>query len=77
MNVEHIKTDKRGMTKLLVSFPITQRQGLAELSVRIGMSQQNLIRSAVARLLEDNKPEPEPRSEPEPTARTRRKRSAR
>ena len=65
MNVEHIKTNERGMTKLLVSFPITQRRGLAELSIRLGMSQQNLIRSAVARLLEDNRRAPEPPAEPE------------
>ena len=72
MSIEHIKTDERGMTKLLVTFPITQREGLAELSQRLGMRQQNLIRSAVARLLEENKPEPEPQAVPEPKKRGRR-----
>jgi hypothetical protein len=70
MSVQHIKTDERGMTRLLVSLPITQREGLAELSRRLGMSQQGLIRSAVARLLVDNQPEPE--SEPEPESKARR-----
>ena len=28
MSVEHIKTNERGMTRLLVTFPITQRGGL-------------------------------------------------
>ena len=77
MTVEHIKTNERGMTRLLVTFPITQREGLAELSRRLGTSQQNLIRAAVARLLEDNKPESDPQSEPEPKARRGRKRGAR
>ena len=77
MSIEHIRTNERGMTRLLVSFPITQREGLAELSQRLGMSQQNLIRAAVARLLEDNKPEPTPQPEPEPKARRGRKRGAR
>ena len=77
MSVEHIKTNERGMTRLLVTFPITQREGLAELSQRLGLSQQNLIRSAVARLLEDNKPESDPQPEPEPKARRGRKRGAR
>lgn len=66
MPLEHIKQDARGMTKLLVSLPISQREGLAELSGRLGISQQNLIRSAVARLLEDHRPRPEASSEPEP-----------
>ena len=77
MRVEHIKTNERGMTRLLVTFPITQREGLAELSRRLGTSQQNLIRAAVARLLEDNKPESDPQPEPEPKARRGRKRGAR
>ena len=77
MSVEHIKTNERGMTRLLVAFPITQREGLAELSRRLGTSQQNLIRAAVARLLEDNKPELTPQPEPEPKARRGRKRGAR
>ena len=77
MSVEHIKTNERGMTRLLVTFPITQREGLAELSRRLGTSQQNLIRAAVARLLEDNKPESHPQPEPEPKARRGRKRGAR
>jgi len=79
MSVEHIKTNERGMTRLLVNFPITQREGLAELSRRLGTSQQNLIRAAVARLLEDNKPEPTLQTEPgpEPKARRGRKRGAR
>ena len=79
MSVEHIKTNERGMTRLLVTFPITQREGLAELSRRLGTSQQNLIRAAVARLLEDNKPDPTPQPEPvpEPKARRGRKRGAR
>ena len=79
MSVEHIKTNERGMTRLLVTFPITQREGLAELSRWLGTSQQNLIRSAVARLLEDNKPESDPQPEPEsePKARRGRKRGAR
>ena len=72
MSIEHIRTNERGMTRLLVSFPITQREGLAELYQRLGMSQQNLIRSAVARLLEDNRPEPKPQVEPEPKKRGRR-----
>ena len=72
MSIEHLKTNERGMTRLLVSFPITQREGLAKLSQRLGMSQQNLIRSAVARLLEDNRPEPEPEADPEPKKRGRR-----
>ncbi len=77
MTVEHIKTNERGMTRLLVTFPITQREGLAELSRRLGTSQQNLIRAAVARLLEHNKPESDPQPEPEPKARRGRKRGAR
>ena len=77
MGVEHIKTNERGMTRLLVNFPITQREGLAELSRRLGTSQQNLIRAAVARLLEDNKPASDPQPEPEPKARRGRKRGAR
>ena len=77
MSVEHIKTNERGMTRLLVTFPITQREGLAELSQRLGLSQQNLIRSAVARLLVDNKPESDPQPEPEPKARRGRRRGAR
>ena len=77
MSVEHIKTNERGMTRLLVTFPITQREGLAELSRRLGTSQQNLIRAAVARLLEDNKPESDPQPELEPKARGGRKRGAR
>jgi hypothetical protein len=77
MSVEHIKTNERGMTRLLVTIPITQREGLAELSRRLGTSQQNLIRAAVARLLEDNKPESDPQPEPEPKARRGRKRGAR
>ena len=77
MSVEHIKTNERGMTRLLVTFPITQREGLAELSRRLGTSQQNLIRAAVARLLEDNKPESDPQPEPEPKARRGRKRGER
>jgi hypothetical protein len=72
MSVEHIKTNERGMTKLLVGFPITQREGLADLSKRIGMSQQNLIRSAVARLLEDNRQESEHQEKREPKKRGRR-----
>ena len=72
MSIEHIRTNERGMTRLLVSFPITQREGLAELSQRLGMSQQNLIRSAVTRLLEEHKPEPEPQAEPEAKKRGRR-----
>ena len=77
MGVEHIKTNERGMTRLLVNFPITQREGLAALSRRLGTSQQNLIRAAVARLLEDNKPESDLQPEPEPKARRGRKRGAR
>jgi hypothetical protein len=72
MSLEHIKTDAHGMTRLLVKFPVTQREGLADLSKRIGRSQQNLIRAAVARLLEDNRREPEPQAEPQPKKRGRR-----
>jgi hypothetical protein len=74
MNVDHIKTNKNGMTKLVVSLPITQRQGLADLSGRLRTSQQTLIRSAVARLLEDNKPKSEPQSKPQPRTKRGRKR---
>ncbi len=53
-----IKTNSRGMTKLLVTFSIDSRHGLADLSQRTGQSQQELIRTAVAQLLEANS-EPE------------------
>ena len=74
------KTRSHGFDRigcLLVTFPITQREGLAELSRRLGTSQQNLIRAAVARLLEDNKPESDPQPEPELKARRGRKRGTR
>ncbi|MFO0892828.1 MAG: hypothetical protein U0790_27265 [Isosphaeraceae bacterium] len=77
MTLDHLKQNGRGMTKLVVSFPVTQREGLAELSVRLGLSQQNLIRSAVARLLEDHRPRTEAASEPEPRRRRGRPRKNR
>ena len=58
MSVEHIKTNERGMTRLLVTFPITQREGLAELSRRLGTSQQNLIRPETSVMRGDLGPYP-------------------
>jgi hypothetical protein len=53
-----IKQNKNGQTKLLVTIPYSQRVGLNRVSKTLGLSQQSLIRSAIAALLEQHK-EPE------------------
>jgi hypothetical protein len=55
MSVDHLKTNSRMMTRLLVRFSVSQREGLAVLSRRLNLSQQALIRSSVAKMLEDNR----------------------
>jgi hypothetical protein len=49
-----IKQSKSGQTKLLVTFPYSLRVGLNQVSAKLGLSQQSLIRSAVAQLLYEN-----------------------
>jgi hypothetical protein len=46
-----IKQSKTGQTRLLVTFPYSVRVGLTQVSKKTGLSQQSLIRSAVAALL--------------------------
>ena len=45
---EHLKITKNGNTKLLVTFTIGQRQGLARISELTNTSQQALIRGGPA-----------------------------
>ena len=55
---------------------ISPRNDLQEFSRRLKV-RQRLIRSTIAKLMGDNKAQPEPRSEPEPKAQISRKRGAR
>jgi hypothetical protein len=51
-----LKRNTKDTTKLLVRFPFSQRLGLAELSAVTGQAQQELIRRAVAALLDEHFP---------------------
>ena len=51
-HVREIKQNAHGMTKLLVSIPMSQRLGLAEISTDTSIAQQELIRAAIGSLLE-------------------------
>jgi hypothetical protein len=67
-----IKRNKNDQTRLLVTIPYSQRVGLHQLSARLGLSQQSLIRSSIAALLSQHEdPEPQPK-----TRKTRAKASA-
>jgi len=50
-DISHIKTNHKGITKLLVSIPVELRAGLAEMSAETGTPQQELIRQAIRNLL--------------------------
>ena len=64
MSVQHLKVNERGMTRLLVTIPLAQRQGLAELSRALKLSQQALIRSSIAQLLAGYQEAESPTSDP-------------
>jgi hypothetical protein len=60
-----IKRNKNDQTRLLVTIPYSQRVGLHQLSARLGVSQQSLIRASIAALLSQHEdPEPEPQPKP-------------
>ena len=50
-DISHIKANRKGTTKLLVSIPVELRAGLAEMSAKTGTPQQELIRRAIRNLL--------------------------
>jgi hypothetical protein len=47
-----IKQNSKGMTRLLVAIPLGQRLGLADLSARTEIAQQELISQAIQTLLD-------------------------
>jgi hypothetical protein len=51
--LDHIKRNRKLNTKLLVTFPLQQRIGLAEMSHATEVSQQELIRRAIGAMLAD------------------------
>ncbi|APW63507.1 hypothetical protein [Paludisphaera borealis] len=56
--VAHIQVDSRQNSRLLVTIPISQRADMAELSERLGMSQQAIVRAALADFAIKYAPEP-------------------
>jgi hypothetical protein len=63
----NLKQNSRGMTRLLISLPISTREALHDASRLSTLSQQSIIRIAVTKYLQQyDDPTPEPTPEPVP-----------